>query len=107
MTLSVNLWRASSKLSNHTAQHQRDQDYALSNFALLEEWLDKTMDDLEKLVNEIFHDKRYVLNHLKIKRGSIIVTFKAPLSEADSLITLLLRTVFVGSHGWCQSTSSC
>ena len=51
-------------------------------------WLTKTMDDLEKLVNEIFQDKRYVLTHLKIVRGSVIVTFSAPLSEADSLNTL-------------------
>ena len=54
-------------------------------------WLTKTMDDLEKLVNEIFQDKRYVLTHLKIVRGSVIVTFSAPLSEADSLIDLLLE----------------
>ena len=51
-------------------------------------WLTKTMDDLEKLVNEIFKDKRHVLSHLKIVRGSVIVTFIAPLSEADSLNTL-------------------
>ena len=49
-------------------------------------WLTKTMDDLEKLLNEIFQDKRYVLTHLKIVRGSVIVTFSAPLSEAESLI---------------------
>ena len=51
-------------------------------------WLDKTMDDLEKLVNEIFQDKKYVLTHLKIVRGSVIVTYSAPLSEADSLVLL-------------------
>ena len=51
-------------------------------------WLSKTMDDLEKLLNEIFKDKRHVLSHLKIVRGSVIVTFSAPLSEADTLITL-------------------
>ena len=51
-------------------------------------WLTKTMDDLKKLVNEIFKDKAYVLSHLKIVRGSIIVTYYAPLSEADSLDTL-------------------
>ena len=51
-------------------------------------WLTKTMDDLEKLVNEIFKDKMYVLSHLKIVRGSVIVTYSAPLSEADSLILL-------------------
>ena len=52
-------------------------------------WLNKTMDDLEKLVNEIFRDKRYVLTHLKIVRGSVIVTYSAPLSEADSLNILV------------------
>ena len=54
-------------------------------------WLPKTMDDLEKLVNEIFKDKKHVLSHLKIVRGSVIVTYCAPLSEADSLIVLLLE----------------
>ena len=49
-------------------------------------WLTKTMDDLEKLLNEIFQDKRYVLTHLKIVRGSVIVSFSAPLSETESLI---------------------
>ena len=51
-------------------------------------WLTKTMYDLEKLLKEIFKDKRYVLSHLKIVRGSVIVTFSAPVSEADSLDTL-------------------
>ena len=55
-------------------------------------WLTKTMDDLEKLVKELFKDKRYVLTHLKIVRGSVIVTFSAPLSEADSLITVAKTT---------------
>ena len=54
-------------------------------------WLTKTMDDLEKLLNEIFQDKRHVLTHLKIVRGSVIVIFSAPLSEAESLIALLLE----------------
>ena len=58
---------------------------------LVGEWLKKTMDDLEKLVNEIFKNKRHVLAHLKIVRGSVIVTFSAPLSEAESLIALLLE----------------
>ena len=51
-------------------------------------WMTKTMDDLEKLLNEIFQDKRHVLAHLKIVRGSVIVSFTAPLSEAESLIAL-------------------
>ena len=46
------------------------------------------MDDLDKLVKEIFKEKRHVLSHLRIVRGSIIVTFSAPLSEADSLVVV-------------------
>ena len=52
----------------------------------------KTMDDLEKLVKELFKEKTYVLSHLKIVRGSIVVTYLAPLSEADSLIMLAKST---------------
>ena len=59
---------------------------------LVGEWLEKTMDDLEKLVKELFKDKRYVLTHLKIVRGSIIVTYLAPLSEADSLVMCAKKT---------------
>ena len=55
-------------------------------------WLEKTMDDLEKLVNELFKEKAYVLSHLKIVRGSIVVTYLAPLSEADSLIAIAKTT---------------
>ena len=35
-----------------------------------------------------FSRTRDVLTHLKIVRGLVIVTFSAPLSEADSLNTL-------------------
>ena len=59
---------------------------------LVGEWLEKTMDDLEKLVNELFKEKTYVLSHLKIVRGSIVVTYLAPLSEADSLIVIAKTT---------------
>ena len=54
-------------------------------------WLDKTMDDLERLVKEIFKDKTYVLSHLKIVRGSVIVTYSAPQSEEESLVMLALE----------------
>ena len=54
-------------------------------------WLDKTMDDLEKLVKEIFKDKAYVLSHLKIVRGSVIVTYSALQSEVESLVMLALE----------------
>ena len=54
-------------------------------------WLTKTMEDLEKLVNEIFKDKVDTLSHLRIVRGSVIVTYCAPLSEAESLTVLLVE----------------
>ena len=54
-------------------------------------WLSKTMDDLERLVKEIFKDKTNVLSHLKIVRGSIVLTYSAPLSEAESLVMLALE----------------
>ena len=54
-------------------------------------WLEKTMDDLERLVKEIFNDKTYVLSHLKIVRGSIVLTYSAPQSEAETLIMLALE----------------
>ena len=65
---------------------------------LNEGWLDKTMDDLEKLVDEIFKDKVYVLSNLKIVRGSVILSFSAPLSDADSLIALLLEQSSFMNH---------
>ena len=54
-------------------------------------WLTKTMEDLEKLVKEIFQDKTYVLSHLKIVRGSVIVTYSARQSEAKSLVMFALE----------------
>ena len=51
-------------------------------------WLEKTMDDLDKLLKEIFRDKSSVLAHIRIIKGSIIVTYLAPQSETDSLIKL-------------------
>ena len=54
-------------------------------------WLVRTMEDLEKLVNEIFREKSHVLSHLKIVRGSVIVTYYVPLSEVESLLMLALE----------------
>ena len=51
-------------------------------------WLTKTMEDLNKLLKEIFQDKSSVLAHLTIVRGSVIVSYLAPQSEADSLLKL-------------------
>ena len=49
-------------------------------------WLIKTMEDLERLLKEIFQDKSSVLAHLTIVRGSIIVSYLVPQSESGSLV---------------------
>ena len=65
-------------------------------------WLTKTMDDLDKLLKEIFQDKSSVLAHIKIIKGSIIVTYLAPQSEADSLVKLAqTKLSFMPQVGVC------
>ena len=41
-------------------------------------WLEKTITDLDKLLKVLFQDKSSVLTHLKIVRGSVIITYLAP-----------------------------
>ena len=65
-------------------------------------WLSKTMDDLDKLLKEIFQNKSSILAHIKIEKGSIIVTYLAPQSEADSLIKLAqTKLSFMPQVGVC------
>ena len=65
-------------------------------------WLTKTMEDLDKLLKEIFQDKSSVLAHLTIVRGSVIVSYLAPQSEADSLLKLAqAKLSFVAQVGVC------
>ena len=65
-------------------------------------WLSKTMDDLDKLLKEIFQDKSSVLAHIRITKGSVIVTYLAPQSEADSLVKLAqTKLSFMPQVGVC------
>ena len=69
---------------------------------LVGRWLAKTMDDLDKLLKEIFQDKSSVLAHIRIIKGSIIVTYLAPQSETDSLIKLAeTKLSFMPQVGVC------
>ena len=70
---------------SHSATSERP-GLCTVKLCLVGRWTDRTMDELDKLVKEVFREKRHVLSHLEIVRGSVIVTFSAPLSEADSLI---------------------
>ena len=66
-------------------------------------WLTKTMEDLDKLLKEIFQDKSSILAHLTIVRGSVIVSYLAPQSEADSLLKLAqAKLLFVAQVGVCD-----
>ena len=76
------------KIERAQQPHSTRQGLCTITLRLVGGWLAKTMDHLEKLVKEVFKDKTYVLTHLKIVRGSIIVTYCAPLSEAYHLIFL-------------------
>ena len=49
-------------------------------------WLKKTMEDLDKLLKEMFQDNKSVLAHLKITLGSVLVTYLVPHSEVVALI---------------------
>ena len=51
-------------------------------------WLEKTMADLDELLKELFQDKRSVLSHIQIVRGSVVVTYSAPQLKAELLKSL-------------------
>ena len=66
-------------------------------------WLTRTMEDLDKLLKEIFQDKSSVLAHLTIVRGSVIVFYLAPQSEVYSLLKLALAKLsFMTQVGVCD-----
>ena len=44
------------------------------------------MQDLDKLLKEVFQDKKSILAHLKITIGSVLMTYLVPQSETDALI---------------------
>ena len=66
-------------------------------------WLKKTMEDLDKLLEETFQDKSSILAHLTIVRGSVNVSYLTPQSEADSLLKLAqAKLSFMAQVGVCD-----
>ena len=60
------------------------------------------MKDLDRLLKEIFQDKSAILAHLTIERGSVIVNYLIPQSNARSLIELAkLKITFMPRVGVC------
>ena len=68
-----------------TAQNASPQTCTVT-LQLVGGWLPKTISDLEKLLEEIFYKKAYVLTHLKIVRKCVLVTYLVRRSEAIPLI---------------------
>ena len=65
-------------------------------------WLPKSVESLQKLMEEVFQGKSSVLTHLKIRPGSLIVIYLAPQSEAGSLTSLAREAVnFASLVGVC------
>ena len=63
-------------------------------------WLEKTMEDLDRLLKEMFQDKISLLTHLRIIRGSVIVTYFAPQLEADAIVKLAqAKRLFIAQVG--------
>ena len=85
---STTLRQFMNKIERAQQPHSTRQGLCNITLRLVGGWLDKTIEDLEKLMKEVFKDKMYILTHLKIVQGSIIVTYCAPLSEAYHLIFL-------------------
>ena len=66
-------------------------------------WLTKTVNDLDKLLKVLFEDKSSVLSHIKIELGSVIITYLAPQTEVDSLITIVAGKIsFMIQVGICE-----
>ena len=63
----------------------------------------ETMSDLDKLLKVLFEDKWSVLSRIKIVRGSVIITYLAPQTEVDSLITIAAgKILFMFQVGICE-----
>ena len=72
----------------HTSLTTKGTGVCTVTIRLVGGWLEKTMEDLDRLLVEIFQDKTSILAHLKIVRGSVVIKYLAPHSETDSLIKL-------------------
>ena len=66
-------------------------------------WLDKSLEDMRKLVKFIFKDKAAMLTNLKVFKGSIVTLFFVPQSEVNSLIALARDELyFMSCVGVCE-----
>ena len=73
-------------MENIETAHNESPRTCTVTIQLVGSWLKKTISDLEKLLDELFHNKATVLTRLKIVRKCVLVTYLVQRSEAISLI---------------------
>ena len=73
-------------MENIETAHNESPQTCTVTIQLVGSWLPKTISDLEKLLDELFHNKATLLTRLKIVRKCVLVTYLVQRSEAISLI---------------------
>ena len=67
---------------------------------LAKNWKERTLDHLRTLLNYLFSGKENLLNHIEIKKGSIVVTFLAPILQSQFLMQMVAaKTKFLHHLG--------
>ena len=89
-------------MENIETAHNESPRTCTVTIQLVGSWLKKTISDLEKLLDELFHNKATVLTRLKIVRKCVLVTYLVQCSEAISLIEAAqARISFMMKVGVC------
>ena len=73
-------------MENIETAHNESRRTCTVTIQLVGSWLPKTISDLEKLLDELFHDKAALLTRLKIVKKCVLVTYLVQCSEAISFI---------------------
>ena len=89
-------------MENIESAQESNEGLCTVTLRLVGGWLNKNIDDLDRLLKEIFQDKASILTHLKIVRGSVKITYLVPQSEINSLITLARALPILLEFGVCE-----
>ena len=73
-------------MENIESVHNESPQTCTVTIQLVGSWLPKTISNLEKLLDELFHNKATLLTRLKVVRKCVLVTYLAQSSEAISFI---------------------
>ena len=82
--------------------HNKSPRTCTITIQLVGSWLQKTIRDLEKLLDELFHNNAELLTRLKIVEKCVLVTYLVQCSEAVSLIEAAqAKVLFMMKVGVC------